>query len=146
MKHRFATDRGVDLIKSYEKFVPHAYDDGYGYPTIGYGHMLLPGEMFDRIGEAEAEALLRKDLFKAECSVLRLVNVPLADGQFDALVSFAFNAGGGALQRSALRMRLNRGDHKEDIAAEFLKWIYAGGRKSKGLLRRRHAEREMFLS
>ncbi|MEW5745280.1 MAG: lysozyme [Nitrospirota bacterium] len=146
MKHRYTTDKGVDFIKGFERFVPRVYDDGYGYPTIGYGHMLLPGEMFDLIGEEEAEALLRRDLFKAERSVLRLIDLPLGDNEYDALVSFAFNAGGGALQRSTLRMKLNRGEDKEEVAAEFLKWIYAGGKKTRGLLRRRLAEREMFLS
>ena len=146
MRHRYTTGKGVDFIKGYERFMAHVYDDGYGYPTIGYGHLIRPGELFTVVDKERGLDILRKDLFNAERSVLRLVNVPLSDSQYDALVSFAFNAGGGALQRSTLRMRLNRGEPREDVAPEFMKWIWAGGRKSTGLLRRRNAEREMFLS
>ncbi len=56
----------------------------------------------------EAEALLRKDVLWAEGAVLCLIGVPLRDGQFDGLVSFAFNCGSGALQRSTLRRKVNR--------------------------------------
>jgi len=75
--------------------------------------------------------------------VLRLITVPLNHGQFDALVSFVFNVGGGALQRSTLRSRVNRDEHGE-VPAEFMKWIWAGGRKLKGLVRRREAEAALY--
>lgn len=150
MKHRFTTDDGIAIIKGFEAFSSQVYICPAGYPTVGFGHVVLENEKDGRfaggISEGEAKELLKKDLFRAERSVLRLVNVPLSEGQFDALVSFAFNAGGGALQRSTLRMKLNRGESKEEVASEFLKWVYAGGRKLKGLVRRRMAEKELFLS
>lgn len=137
---------GIDLIKGFEGFVPHRYLCAAGYPTIGYGHVILPHETFpDRITMQEAADLLAKDLLQFERGVLRLISVPLTQGQFDALVSFTFNLGGGALQRSTLRQRLNRGDYA-GAANEFSKWTMAGGKRLSGLVKRRHAERELFLS
>ena len=97
----------------------------------------------DGIDEAAAEELLRRDVGTAERAVLRLIRVPLADGQFDALVSFAFNLGGGALQRSTLRRKVNREEH-DAVPAEFRRWVWAGGRKLKGLVRRREAEAGLY--
>ena len=71
--------------------------------------------------------------------MLRLIRVPLEDGQFNALCSFAFNLGGGALQRSRLRRKVNREEH-DAVPREFRRWVWAGGRKLKGLIRRREAE------
>jgi lysozyme len=79
----------------------------------------------------------------AEQAVCRLVKVPLTDGQFDALVSFTFNLGSGALQRSTLRRKVNREEH-EEVPREFLRWVWAGGRKLKGLVRRRAAEADLY--
>ena len=93
----------------------------------------------------EAEALLRKDVLWAEGAVLRLIGVPLRDGQFDGLVSFAFNCGSGALQRSTLRRKVNREEHGE-VPKELLKWVWSGGKKLKGLIRRREAEGRLYSS
>lgn len=71
--------------------------------------------------------------------MLRLIAVPLTDGQFDGLVSFTFNLGAGALQRSTMRRKLNRGE-QDGIPAELMKWVWAGGQKLTGLVRRRKAE------
>lgn len=76
--------------------------------------------------------------------MLRLIAVSLTDGQFDALCSFAFNLGGGALQRSTLRRKVNREEHTE-VPAEFMKWVWADGRKPKGLVRRREAEARCYI-
>ena len=82
--------------------------------TIGYGHVVKDDEDFSAgIDETQAEELLRQDAQIAERAVLRLINVPLTDGQFDALVSFTYNLGGGALQRSTLRRKINREEHGE---------------------------------
>jgi hypothetical protein len=96
------------------------------------------------IREEEAEDLLCRDASIAERAVLRLIAVPLADGQFDALCSFAFNLGSGSLQRSTLRRKVNREEHVL-VPAEFMKWIWAGGRKLKGLVRRREAEATCYI-
>lgn len=145
---RHITKNGINLIKAFEGFEPEIYLDAAGLPTIGYGHLIRKGEhkMFENgISEAAGEALLIKDVLAAENAVLRLINVPLTDGQFDALVSFTFNLGGGALQRSTLRRKVNREEHA-DVPREFLRWVWAGGRKLKGLVRRREAEAIFYRS
>jgi lysozyme len=142
---RHITQAGLDLIKSFEGFSPTVYLCSAGVPTIGYGHAIKHGESFTSITEEDAENILAKDVEIAEKGVLRLINVPLSDGQFNALASFSFNLGTGALQRSSLRLKLNRGEYV-DASDEFMKWVRAGGKVVKGLVRRREAERRMFLS
>lgn len=78
-------------------------------------------------------------------SVLRLIRVPLTDGQFDALVDFTFNLGGGALQRSTLRQVVNREEHDE-VPGELMRWVRAGGKILRGLVRRRQAEVERYVA
>lgn len=139
---RHITQDGLDLIKRFEGFSPTIYICPAGYPTIGYGHLVREHEL-DRyeqgITEQEAEDLLRRDVQGAERAVLRLIDVPLTDGQYDALVSFTFNLGAGALQRSTLRRKVNREQHVE-VPKQLMRWVWAGGRKLKGLIRRREAE------
>ena len=112
---RHVTDDGIALIKRFEGFSPTIYICAGGWPTIGYGHVVTEGErerFAGGIDEPEAEDLLRRDVGIAERAVLRLILVPLSDGQFDALASFTFNLGGGALQRSTLRRKVNREEHR----------------------------------
>jgi lysozyme len=139
---------GLDLIKQFEGFSPTVYICPAGYPTIGYGHVVKPQEREQFAGgitPEQAEALLRQDVQTAERTVLRLISVPLTQGQFDALVSFTFNLGAGALQRSTLRSKVNRGDHAA-VPAEFRKWVWAGGRKLEGLVRRRELEKKFYIN
>ena len=143
---RHLTDDGLALIKRFEGFSPEIYLCPGGWPTIGYGHVVRDDErerFADGIDEAAAEDLLRRDVEIAERAVLRLIRVPLEDARFDALCSFAFNLGAGALQRSTLRRKVNREEH--DVATrEFRRWVWAGGRKLKGLVRRREAEAGVY--
>lgn len=141
---RKVTQNCIDLIERFEGFRDRIYICPAGYPTIGIGHVILANETFDQITQEEAESILHGDLIKSEKSVLRLIAVPLEDCQYDALVSFVFNIGGGALQRSTLRAKINRQEYQE-AADEFPKWCYARGRKLKGLFLRRMAERALFL-
>lgn len=142
---RKTNQEGVELIKYYEGFSAKPYLCAAGFPTIGYGHLIKKGEKFGIISMAEAEELLRQDMASAERSVLRLIERPLTDNQFAALVSFTFNLGGGALQASTLRRKVNAGLDSE-VPEQFMRWIYAGGRKLKGLERRRGAEAEVYAS
>lgn len=145
---RHITKEGLNLIKRFEGFESEIYLDAAGLPTIGYGHLIRKGEhkIFENgISESAAGALLAKDVWAAESAVLRLINVPLTDGQFDALVSFTFNLGSGALQRSTLRRKVNREEH-EEVPAEFMRWVWAGGRKLRGLIRRRSAEAMLYTA
>ncbi len=139
---------GLDLIRHFESFAPAIYICPAGYPTIGYGHLITEAnkqQFLDGVDEAQAQELLQQDVQKAERAVLRLITVPLTPGQFDALASFTFNLGGGALQRSTLRRKINREEHT-DAPAEFMKWVWAGGRKFKGLVRRRAAECSFYIA
>ena len=134
--------QGLDLVKRFEGLRLGAYQDAAGVWTIGYGHTgnVHPGQ---RITEAHAEQLLRKDVAWAEDAVRKNVDVPLSQGQFDALVSFTFNLGAGALQRSTLLQKLNAGDYA-GAQAEFGRFVHAGGRVLPGLVRRRADEAELF--
>jgi lysozyme len=139
---RHISKDGLDLICRFEGFSPVIYICPAGYPTIGYGHLITEANkerFLDGVDEDEALELLRSDVGKAERAVLRLISVPLTQGQFDALVSFTFNLGSGALQRSTLRRKINREEH-HDVPTELMKWVWAGGRKLRGLIQRRKAE------
>jgi len=140
---RHITQDGIDLIKRFEGFSSTVYICPAGYPTIGYGHLVRDHEKFEEISQEEAEALLRIDVESAERAVLRLIKVPLTDGQFDALVSFTYNLGSGALQCSTLRRKVNRQAHSE-VPAQLVRWVWAGGRKLNGLVKRRNCESSMY--
>ncbi len=138
-------EKAIELIKRFEGFSPVPYLCPAGWLTIGYGHVIREGERWDEpITEEMAERLLLIDLQRYSRAIQRLILVPLNENQFGALLSFTYNLGSGALQRSSLRQKLNRGEYLE-AADEFPKWCWAGGRKLRGLLRRRLAERELFL-
>ena len=134
---------GIGLLIHFEGFRDKAYRDSGGVWTIGYGSTkgVHAGQ---RITRDQAAIRLADDVAKAEADVSLLVNVPLTQGQFDALVSFVYNLGAGALARSTLIRRLNSGDYS-GAADEFMKWVKAGGRRLQGLVRRRAAERALFL-
>jgi lysozyme len=147
--------RGLALVKSFETLRVDAYDDATGRSvppdgrargqlTIGYGHTgpdVRPGAL---ITEAEAEALLRADLAASERAVGRLIQVPLSQAQFDALVSLVFNIGAAAFSASTLRRRLNAKDFTT-AAGEFYRWRFDNGVELLGLARRRVAEMQLFL-
>ena len=139
---------GLQLIKDFEGFRNYAYDDGVGVWTIGYGTTIYPDgrkvKRGDRCSLDEAEKFLRFDLKNFEDAVSNAVRVTLTQNQFDALVSFTYNVGAGALRSSTLLKKLNRGDMK-GAAFEFEKWNKAGGKVMAGLTRRRLAERALFL-
>jgi lysozyme len=145
-KCRAVSEKGINLIKRFEGFEPEIYLDAAGLPTIGYGHLLRPGEdeiFKNGISPEAGEALLIKDVLLAEQAVCRLIKVPLTDSQFDALVSFTFNLGSGALQRSTLRRKVNHEEHDE-VPEQFMRWVWAGGRRLRGLIRRRKEESILY--
>lgn len=134
---------GISHIKGWEGFKANVYKDAGGKPTIGYGHLILPYESFSTITESEAVALLVKDLSSAEDTVNSTVNVTLTQNQYDALVSFVFNVGGGAFRRSTLLKKVNAGQLSA-VKTELLKWVRAGGKKVTGLVNRRVADAKLF--
>jgi lysozyme len=138
---------GRAFIGRHEGLRLSAYRDAAGIWTIGYGHTAAAGPPVPVAGltitAAEADAILGRDLARFEAAVARLVTAALSQDEFDALVSFAFNVGEGALGRSTLLKKLNAGD-RAGAAVEFGRWNKAGGRVLAGLTRRRAEERAMF--
>lgn len=142
---RRITTKGIDLIKKFEGFSSDVYTCPSGYETIGYGHLIQESESFnDAISKEEAEKLLRVDVRYAEMGVLNLIHVPMTNNQFDALVSFTFNLGIGALQRSTLRKKVNLKLNSE-VAHEFSRWTFAKGKRLKGLMLRRKIESDHYF-
>ncbi|HHQ4314343.1 TPA: lysozyme [Serratia fonticola] len=147
MNNLKTSQRGIALIKSFESLELKAYPDPGtgGKPfTIGWGRTkgVKPG---DRITEQQAETFLAEDLAVFELTVNSAVKVPVTQNQFDALVSLAFNIGGANFAGSTLVKKLNAGDPR-GAADQFLRWKFADGKEMRGLVRRRAAERELFLS
>lgn len=138
------SDNGIAIIKEFEGFEPQVYKDIVGIPTIGYGHVVQPGEVFGILTEENATALLKTDLVPREQSVNDLVKVTINQNQFDALVSFVYNLGSNALKNSTLLRKLNGGDFA-GAADQFLSWCMAGGKPVAGLKKRRGLERDLFL-
>lgn len=131
------------LVSNFEGLRLEAYQDSVGVWTIGYGSTgdhVYPGKT---ITKDEAEQLLMEDAERFVEAVNDYVTVPLTQYQFDALVSFSFNLGQGALHDSTLLEILNTEDYN-GAASEFSKWVYAGGKRLRGLVRRRKGERLMF--
>ena len=134
---------GLDLIKNFEGLRLQAYICPGGIWTIGYGHTkdVRPGQY---IKQSQAEVYLRQDLERFEAAVERIVRYPLTDNQFAAVVSLTFNIGEAALARSTIAKYLNQGMLSQ-AALQFDRWVYAGGKKLQGLVRRRRAEQQLFL-
>ncbi|MFM7009112.1 MAG: lysozyme [Betaproteobacteria bacterium] len=141
---------GLALIKKWEGWYPKAYKDPVGVWTIGWGTTGAEARPGRTITKAQGEAFLKKDLEDEEANVKRLVNVPLTQYQFDALVSFAYNAGSGNLSQSTLLKLLNRKNYTA-AAAQFVRWNKARNRETNeyvvlnGLTNRRKDEAALFL-
>ena len=137
------SETGIQLIKKFEGCSLKAYKCPAGIWTIGYGHTSGVKEG-QTITKKEAEAYLKQDLTTFETFVSNLVTVAINQNQFDALVSFCYNLGPGNLRSSTLLKRINAGDFN-GAAEQFDRWVYAGGKKLPGLVKRRAAEKALFL-
>ncbi|NUG50169.1 lysozyme [Acinetobacter lactucae] len=142
------SNAGIDLISSFEGVRLKAYDDGVGVWTIGIGTTIYPNGVKVKKGDTctleQAKSFFTHDLKRFESSVNSLVKVPLSQNQFDALVSLSYNIGSGAFKNSTLLKKLNAKDYS-GAAEQFLVWNKADGKVMKGLVRRREAERALFL-
>lgn len=138
------SDNGYALIRTFEGYSPYVYKDSAGLPTIGYGHLIVKGDKFNEpLMPEAAHALLVKDTAKAVNGLNKNVNVKLKQNQADSVISFTYNVGVGALQKSTLLKKINAEKHSE-VPQEFLKWIRAAGKIIKGLVNRRTAEAELY--
>jgi lysozyme len=131
-------------LKAFEGLMLTAVRDVGGVLTIGYGHTGKDVEEGDRISPYWAEELLKEDLGLVESQV-RALKVARTQGQFDALVSFVYNLGIGRLRNSNLLKVIRNGGSRNQIKTEFKKWVYAGGKKLKGLEKRREWEAKRFF-
>lgn len=168
MAQRDINQAAIDLLKSYEG-IPDGdpstvnidpYLDPVNIWTIGWGHAIryngrfLKGETDraqmhalypDGITLDQAEALLHADLIDTGRDVQTMLAVPVNDNEFGALTSFAFNLGTGNLRSSTLLKKLNAND-RAGAADQFLRWVRADGKVLPGLVKRRAAERNLFLT
>ncbi|MEM5591944.1 glycoside hydrolase family protein [Niallia circulans] len=140
------SNTGLSLIKSFEGVRLTAYKavPTEEHWTIGYGHYGPDVKQNMRITQDQADEYFRKDVARFEKAVNDNVKVPLNQNQFDALVSFTYNCGAGALQRSDLLKLLNQGKYKE-AADQFDLWNKSSGKVLNGLVKRRAKEKELFL-
>lgn len=139
---------GLSLIKESEGLRLKPYLCPAGVPTIGYGNTFYEDgtkvTMKDKaITPERAHTLLLLIAAKFEKEVNAMVKVELTQGQFDALVDFAFNLGSGNLKSSTLLKKLNAGDYA-GAANEFSKWVNSGGKPLPGLVTRRAKEKALF--
>jgi lysozyme len=134
---------GLALIKEFEGLRLTTYRCSGGKLTIGYGHTGPDVREDMTITHARAEELLSNDVAKAE-GVVNRYGLSLTQPQFDALVSFVYNLGPLNFATSTLLRRLRTGQYKQ-AADEFPRWINASGKPETGLIRRRAAERSVFL-
>ena len=155
------SEAAIRMIKHHEGVRLRPYRCPALLWTVGVGHVIdpthtavkyedrknlpIPDGWNRQLSMGEVDDILAKDLIRFERGVARLCPSAVnSQGQFDALVSFAFNVGLGNLQRSSLRMKHNRGDF-EEAANEFMKWSKAGGKVLKGLVNRRLDEQRLYL-
>lgn len=138
---------GRKFIEQWEGCILHAYDDGTGVLTIGYGHTSAAGAPKVTAGmtitKEQADQILATDLKKVEDQVNSLVKVPLTQNQFDVLVSFQFNT--GALGKSSALKYLNQKNY-EQAAQNLTLYNRGGGKIMQGLVNRRNAEKKLFLT
>ena len=127
-------------ITGWESFRPSAYDDGVGVSTFGFGTTagVKPG---DTITVEHALTRALTDISKFEAGIRKCVTVPLHQYEYDAYVSLAYNIGPTAFCGSTLVRKLNAGDYA-GACAEISRWVRAGGKELRGLVRRRAAERK----
>ena len=143
--------KGIDLIKRFEGFVSKPYLCPAGVPTIGFGATYYAdGRQVsmkdDPITQAAAVDLLKNMLTRYEHAVNRYVQPEINQNQFDALVSFAYNLGSGALQKSTLLKKINNDPCDPDIHYQFKRWVRANGMILDGLVKRRKSECDLYFS
>ena len=140
----------LDLIKEFEGFEAETYRDAVGVYTIGYGTteragvgiIPVPGMV---ISEAQAEKYLLRAVKKMADEIRPKIKKPMTKNEWAAFLSLAYNIGPSAFKHSTLLRRFNEGN-KTKAADEFLRWNKAGGKVLRGLTRRRHRERSLFLT
>jgi lysozyme len=145
------SSNGIRLLQEFEGLRLTSYLCSAGVPTIGYGATYYADGSKVKLGQTitrdQADQLLKDHLKEFEGSVVGLLNTTKVNqNQFDALVSFCFNLGAGNLAKSQLLRFVKANPKDPKIAAEFAKWNRAGGEVSRGLVRRRKKEAELYFA
>lgn len=149
-----ASRKAIEHIKESEGCRLATYKCPSGKWTVGYGHTGADVTPELRISQARADALLAEDVARLEAELQRWMKIDgvgtLRQGQYDALVSFAFNVGMSALRGSTLWRKLKADAEDASIVTEFGRWVYGtrNGRKVvlPGLVQRRAREVKMYNS
>jgi lysozyme len=151
MKITKLSQKGLELIKQFEglSLTPYVCDGGIN--TIGYGNTYYTNGKKVTLKDKpltlqQAEELLKFSLTTYEKAVDSFCRDDISQGNFDALVSFAYNLGTGALQKSTLIKKVNANPKDPTIKAEFMKWNKANGKVLAGLTKRRQAEANLYFS
>lgn len=139
------------MVKKFEKFMSKSYQDAVGIWTIGFGTIMYPDGRKVKPGETctmsqAIEWLMHELNTKAIAIEHHFFNVQINQNQFDALLSFTYNLGVGALNKSTLLKKVRLNPKDPVIRDEFMKWVYAGGKKLKGLEIRRKKEADLYFS
>lgn len=138
------SENGLNLIKKFEGCRLKAYKCPAGVWTIGYGHTGKDVKEGLVITQEQAEHYLHNDVIIHSANVSRLVKRPLTQNQFDALVSFEYNVGYGNFASSTMLKLINKNKFTE-ASQQFDRWVFANKKKLEGLVKRRQAEKELFL-
>ncbi|MFI8379618.1 lysozyme [Leeuwenhoekiella sp. NPDC079379] len=142
--------KGIELIQKYEGFRNNAYLDVKGIPTIGWGNTYYQDNTNVRLGDSitrkQGDEMFLLILKRYEDEVNKYVTSKINQSQFDALVSFTYNCGWGALKSSTLLKKVNKDPCEPSILEEFQKWNKSGGKVYKGLKRRRNEEAYLYFS
>lgn len=144
-----ASSNLVKFIENHEGFASTAYNGvDYWNDTIGYGHVVMPGENITSLSEEGAQNLLKNDLTTYEASVNKeFADTKLSQNQFDALVSFAYGLGANIWSKTPQLVNdIKSGAPAETIKADFERCSYCGGNIVKGLVNRRSDEADVFNS
>lgn len=141
---------GLNIIKQFEGLRLNAYLDSVGVPTIGYGSTMWSDGSKVKLGQKislnDAEKLLLWEVNNKTKSINSLISpATLNQNQFDALASFTYNLGVGALSTSTLLKKVKKSPNDLTIRDEFMKWINAGGKPLEGLRRRRSLEADLYF-
>lgn len=130
-------------VATFERFVSPTYFDAVGVPTIGFGRTegVKPGQ---RTTVERELVLLLNDLDWRKREIAACVKVPLYQWELDAAMSLAYNIGVKAFCGSTMVKRWNAGDYAGGCA-EIKRWVYAGGKKLRGLVTRREAEYRLCM-
>jgi lysozyme len=142
---------GIDLIKKWEGCKLKPYLCSAGVPTIGIGTTCYKDGSKVNLKDKEitieqAEDLLQQDLAIRGKQLMQILPTNLTDNQFNALLSFAYNLGVPALNKSSLLKLILKNPYEQAIKQEFLRWVMAGGKKSQGLINRRNEEIKLYFT